>query len=170
MILEPLPTTYFVMVLIGCFIPFSVLLLRINRWRVSLRSLLLALTWCAIAAAAAGHEVRTAEASRLLVSLCGVFAGLAPSLVIVRLLRRTQSRIASEKLTLQLTFWIWLLAFLALTGVAVYGVYTDLGLAGPSPLLAPPGHMLPYSHYGRPHGPDARVQRITANLLGRFSG
>jgi hypothetical protein len=35
-------------------------------------------------------------------------------------------------------------------------------------LSAPPGHMPPYSHYGRPHGPDARVQRITANLLARI--
>jgi hypothetical protein len=31
----------------------------------------------------------------------------------------------------------------------------------------PPGHMLPWSHWSRPHGPDARVQRITANLLNR---
>lgn len=37
-------------------------------------------------------------------------------------------------------------------------------------LSSPPGHMLPYSHYGRPHGPDARVERITRNLLGRFLG
>ena len=29
----------------------------------------------------------------------------------------------------------------------------------------PPGHMPVWSHYSRPHGPDARVQRITANLL-----
>lgn len=35
-------------------------------------------------------------------------------------------------------------------------------------LSSPPGHMLPYSHYGRPHGPDPRVQRITRNLLERF--
>lgn len=35
-------------------------------------------------------------------------------------------------------------------------------------LSSPPGHMLPYSHYGRPHGPDGRVQRITRNLLERF--
>ncbi len=32
-------------------------------------------------------------------------------------------------------------------------------------LSAPPGHVLPWSHYSRPHGPDQRVQRITANLL-----
>jgi hypothetical protein len=35
-------------------------------------------------------------------------------------------------------------------------------------LSAPPGHMPPYSHNGRPHGPDARVQRITRNVLERF--
>jgi len=37
-------------------------------------------------------------------------------------------------------------------------------------LSAPPGHMPPHSHYGRPHGPDPRVQRITRNLLDRFRG
>ncbi|MBI3878740.1 MAG: hypothetical protein HY301_01575 [Verrucomicrobia bacterium] len=31
----------------------------------------------------------------------------------------------------------------------------------------PPGHMLPWSHWSRPHGPDERVQRITDNLLKR---
>lgn len=31
----------------------------------------------------------------------------------------------------------------------------------------PPGHTLPWSHGSRPHGPDARVQRITRNLLER---
>ena len=35
-------------------------------------------------------------------------------------------------------------------------------------LSSPPGHLLPYSHYGRPHGPDPRVQQITRNLLGRI--
>ena len=35
-------------------------------------------------------------------------------------------------------------------------------------LSSPPGHMLPYSHYGRPHGPDVRVERITRNLLTKF--
>lgn len=34
-------------------------------------------------------------------------------------------------------------------------------------LSKPPGHMLPWSHWNRPHGPDARVQRITENLLRR---
>lgn len=34
-------------------------------------------------------------------------------------------------------------------------------------LSHPPGHVLPWSHWSRPHGPDARVQRITHNLLKR---
>ncbi|MEX2595085.1 MAG: N,N-dimethylformamidase beta subunit family domain-containing protein [Anditalea sp.] len=34
-------------------------------------------------------------------------------------------------------------------------------------LSNPPGHTLPWSHYNRPHGPDARVQKITHNLLGK---
>lgn len=34
-------------------------------------------------------------------------------------------------------------------------------------LSSPPGHTLPWSHYSRPHGPDARVQQITRNLLKR---
>ena len=34
-------------------------------------------------------------------------------------------------------------------------------------LSDPPGVIPPHSHYGRPHGPDARVQRITANFLAR---
>ena len=34
-------------------------------------------------------------------------------------------------------------------------------------LSAPPGHVLPWSHWTRPHGPDDRVQRMTANLLER---
>jgi hypothetical protein len=37
-------------------------------------------------------------------------------------------------------------------------------------LSQPPGHMPPISHHGRPHGPDDRVQRITANLFERFRG
>jgi hypothetical protein len=37
-------------------------------------------------------------------------------------------------------------------------------------LSAPPGHMPPISHHGRPHGPDARVQRITQNVFDRFCG
>lgn len=35
-------------------------------------------------------------------------------------------------------------------------------------LSRPPGFIPPYSHYGRPHGPDPRVDRITRNLLERF--
>jgi hypothetical protein len=34
-------------------------------------------------------------------------------------------------------------------------------------LASPPGHMLPWSHWSRPHGPDERVQRITQNLVDR---
>ena len=34
-------------------------------------------------------------------------------------------------------------------------------------LSTPPGHMLPWSHWSRPHGPDERVQRITHNVLRR---
>lgn len=34
-------------------------------------------------------------------------------------------------------------------------------------MSSPPGHMLPWSHWSRPHGPDPRVQRITENLLRR---
>ncbi len=34
-------------------------------------------------------------------------------------------------------------------------------------LSDPPGVIPPHSHYGRPHGPDERVRRITANFLSR---
>lgn len=34
-------------------------------------------------------------------------------------------------------------------------------------LSSPPGHMLPWSHWSRPHGPDERVQQITHNILRR---
>ncbi|MCU0960571.1 MAG: hypothetical protein MUF48_10755 [Pirellulaceae bacterium] len=34
-------------------------------------------------------------------------------------------------------------------------------------LSMPPGHTLPWSHWSRPHGPDARVQQMTRNLLAR---
>ena len=37
-------------------------------------------------------------------------------------------------------------------------------------LSSPPGHMIPWSHYSRPHGPDERVQKITANALKRALG
>lgn len=40
-------------------------------------------------------------------------------------------------------------------------IYWSLGLA------QPPGVNLPFSHLGRPHGVDDRVQRITANFLNR---
>jgi hypothetical protein len=35
-------------------------------------------------------------------------------------------------------------------------------------LSVPPGHMPPISHYGRPHGPDSRVEQITRNIFDRF--
>lgn len=34
-------------------------------------------------------------------------------------------------------------------------------------LSHPPGHMLPWSHWSRPHGHDARVQQITRNFLNK---
>lgn len=34
-------------------------------------------------------------------------------------------------------------------------------------LSSPPGHMLPWSHWVRPHGPDERVQQITHNAVRR---
>jgi hypothetical protein len=37
-------------------------------------------------------------------------------------------------------------------------------------LSTPPGHVLPWSHWSRPHGPDERVQRITENVLKRALG
>lgn len=37
-------------------------------------------------------------------------------------------------------------------------------------LSSPPGHVLPWSHFSRPHGPDTRVQKITENLLERAIG
>jgi len=37
-------------------------------------------------------------------------------------------------------------------------------------LSSPPGHMLPWSHWSRPHGVDERVQKITANVLKRALG
>ena len=38
-------------------------------------------------------------------------------------------------------------------------IYWSMGLS------RPPGFVAPFAHYGRPHGPDKRVQRITANFL-----
>jgi len=37
-------------------------------------------------------------------------------------------------------------------------------------LSTPPGHWVPYVHNGRSQGPDARVQRITKNLMDRWRG
>jgi hypothetical protein len=37
-------------------------------------------------------------------------------------------------------------------------------------LASPPGHMLPWTHWARPQGPDTRVQQITHNLLRRALG
>jgi hypothetical protein len=37
-------------------------------------------------------------------------------------------------------------------------------------LATPPGHILPWSHYSRPHGADPRVEKITGNLLQRAVG
>lgn len=37
-------------------------------------------------------------------------------------------------------------------------------------LSSPPGHLLPWSHWSRPHGPDERVQRMTHNLIDRAVG
>lgn len=37
-------------------------------------------------------------------------------------------------------------------------------------LSSPPGHMLPWSHWSRPHGPDRRVQQMTHNLIRRAIG
>ncbi|MBI2687950.1 MAG: hypothetical protein HYX27_16700 [Acidobacteria bacterium] len=37
-------------------------------------------------------------------------------------------------------------------------------------LSSPPGHILPWSHWVRPLGPDPRVQQITANLLNKALG
>ncbi len=34
-------------------------------------------------------------------------------------------------------------------------------------LSTPPGHIIPWSHFSRPHGPDERVQRMTMNVLER---
>ena len=35
---------------------------------------------------------------------------------------------------------------------------------------SPPGPMLPWSHWSRPHGVDERIRRITANVLQRALG
>jgi hypothetical protein len=37
-------------------------------------------------------------------------------------------------------------------------------------LSSTPGHMPPWSHWSRPHGPSERVRRITQNVLKRALG
>ena len=37
----------------------------------------------------------------------------------------------------------------------------------PQAMASPPGHVLPWSHWSRPHGPDERVQQMMRNLLAR---
>ncbi|MFT5527224.1 MAG: hypothetical protein ACI9HK_005206, partial [Pirellulaceae bacterium] len=34
-------------------------------------------------------------------------------------------------------------------------------------LSSPPGHIIPWSHWSRPHGPDQRVQKMMSNLLAK---
>ena len=53
------------------------------------------------------------------------------------------------------------------TGNPVFNAATIFWSQG---LSSPPGHILPWSHWSRPHGPDARVQRITRNVLRRALG
>lgn len=49
-------------------------------------------------------------------------------------------------------------------------VFNAATIFWPQGLSSPPGHILPWSHWSRPHGPDERVQRITANVLKRAIG
>lgn len=53
------------------------------------------------------------------------------------------------------------------TGNFVFNASTIFWAQG---LSAPPGHMPPISHHGRPHGPDERIQRITRNVFDRIRG
>jgi hypothetical protein len=46
-------------------------------------------------------------------------------------------------------------------------VFNAATIFWPQGMSMPPGHMLPWSHGSRPHGPDSRVQQITLNLLKR---
>jgi hypothetical protein len=46
-------------------------------------------------------------------------------------------------------------------------VFNAATIYWPQGLANPPGHILPWSHWSRPHGPDPRVQQITRNLLER---
>ena len=52
-------------------------------------------------------------------------------------------------------------------GIIVFNASTIFWAQG---LSSPPGHTLPWSHWSRPHGPDERIQKITANLLNRAIG
>lgn len=49
-------------------------------------------------------------------------------------------------------------------------VFNAATIFWPQALSSPPGHMLPWSHWSRPHGVDERVQRITENVLARALG
>ncbi len=44
-------------------------------------------------------------------------------------------------------------------------VFNSSTIFWPQGLAAPPGHIIPWSHYSRPHGPDARVQQMMKNIL-----
>ncbi|MBA3484302.1 MAG: hypothetical protein H0T51_21070 [Pirellulales bacterium] len=46
-------------------------------------------------------------------------------------------------------------------------VFNAATIFWPQGLSSPPGHTLPWSHWSRPHGTDARVQQITRNVLDR---
>lgn len=46
-------------------------------------------------------------------------------------------------------------------------VFNGATIFWPLGLSNPPGHSLPKSHFGGPHGADERVQKITANFLAR---
>ena len=46
-------------------------------------------------------------------------------------------------------------------------VFNAATIFWPHAVSSPPGHMLPWSHWSRPHGPDTRVQRMMRNLLQR---
>jgi hypothetical protein len=46
-------------------------------------------------------------------------------------------------------------------------VFNAATIFWPQGLSSPPGHTLPWSHWSRPHGADARVQQITRNVLDR---
>ena len=67
-----------------------------------------------------------------------------------------------------MTFWaISSISALILGTSPVFNASTIFWSQG---LSAPPGHMPPISHHGRPHGVDERVRRITRNVLERMVG